>query len=102
MKNLHIPSIESGEPIPIRTLTYLRERTRNQLFELVMAKFTEAEARGLTKAKLARRMRRSPNHIVMLLGAPGDWTIDTVSDLLAGISGEELTPSSSKIIGGGQ
>ena len=95
----HIPSIESGDPIPHGTLAYLRERTRNQLFELVIAKFIEAQAKGLTKARLARRIHRSRQRINDLLGAPGNWTIDTVSDLLAGIAGEELTPSSSKIVG---
>ena len=101
MKNehLYIPSVESGDPIPHRTLAYLQERTRNQLFELVLAKFIEAGAKGLTQAKLARRIHRSRQNVSGLLGAPGNWTIDTVSDLLAGIAGEELASSSNKVVG---
>ena len=94
-----LPDLTSDDAIPYGHLAYLQERTRNQLFQFILKKFIEAEARGLTKAKLARRMHRSPEVITRLLGSPGNWTISTISDLLAGIADEELTPSAVKIIG---
>lgn len=94
-----LPDIASDDAIPHGRLAYLQERTRNQLFELILTKFIEAEAGGLTKAKLARRIHRSPEVITRLLGSPGNWTVSTISDLLAGIADEELAPNSVKIMG---
>ena len=85
-------------PIQHAHLAYLQERTRNQLFQFILAKFIEAEANGMTKAKLARRINKSADVVERLLGAPGDWTISTISDLLAGIAGEEISPRSEKIM----
>ncbi|MEC7593676.1 MAG: hypothetical protein VYA64_09600, partial [Pseudomonadota bacterium] len=44
---------------------------------------------GLTQAELARRMGRRPEVVSRMLGAPGNWRLDTVSDLLFAISGAE-------------
>lgn len=85
--------------IPVGKLAYLQERTRNNLYHFVLSKFLESEAtRGLTKAQLARRIHCDPAQLNRLLGAPGNWTIDTISDLLAGIAAEELNPDSSSLI----
>lgn len=89
-----LPDVLSDDPIPHSRLAYLQERTRNLLFEYVLEKFLRAEKDGLTKAKLARRIHRRPEIVTRLLGAPGNWEISTLSDLLAGISNEELQPSS--------
>jgi hypothetical protein len=42
----------------------------------------------ISKADLARRIGRKPEQISRWLGAAGNWTIDTVSDLLLGMSAE--------------
>jgi hypothetical protein len=94
-----LPDVSSDEPIPVGRLAYLQERTRNLLFEFVLNKFLEAERDGLTKAKLARRIHHSPSVITRMLGSPGNWRISTVSDLLAGICGEELLPDSIAVDG---
>ena len=87
-------------PIPEGKLEYLRERLRNDLYHFVIAKFLEQEeARGLNKADLARRLACDPARLNRLLGAPGNWTLKTVSDLLVGISGEALVPLSTKVPG---
>src|SRR5947209_2537173 len=39
-----------------------------------------------------------PEVITRLLGAPGNWTLETISDLLLGIAGEELEPTSSSLL----
>lgn len=89
--------------IPEGKLEYLRARTRNNLYAYIIRKFWEQEAKsGLTKAKLARRIDCDPGRLNKLLGAPGNWTIATVSDLLVGIAAEELDPRSEPILGRGR
>lgn len=86
-----------SEAIPPQTLAYFQGRLRNRLFDYVLRKFLEKEKTGLTKAKLARRIGRKPEVISRLLGAPGNWSLDTVSDLLLGIAEEELQTASQSI-----
>jgi len=57
------------------------------VFSLVHA---ELERSGLNQAKLARRLGISESWVSRLLGAPGNWMHDTVSDLLYAISGSEI------------
>ena len=94
-----LPDQLSDQAIPHGRLAYLQERARNLLFEFVLKKFLAAEKKGLTKAKLARRIHHRPEVITRLLGSPGNWTIATISDLLVGICGEELVPASSPLLG---
>lgn len=93
-KSSVLSQIESDDPIPAGTMAYLRQRVRNNYFEFVLSKFREAEAGGLTKAKLARRIGKTQDRISHMLGAPGNWTIDTATELLIGICKEELKPDS--------
>ena len=86
--------------IPEGKLEYLRERFRNDLFDFILRRFLEQrEKRGLTQAELARRLSCDPARLSRLLGAPGNWTLGTVSDLLVGISGETLVPHAAKVPG---
>ena len=41
----------------------------------------------LSQADLARRLGRGTDVVCRLLGGPGNWTLDTISDLLFAISG---------------
>lgn len=77
---------EGGKRIPAGTLAYFRARNRNRLYDLVLEAFGES---GLTQAELARRLGKRPEVVCRLLGAPGNWTLDTVSDLLFAIGGYE-------------
>jgi hypothetical protein len=87
-------------PIPLEKRAYLHARLRNRIYSFVLKKFMEKEkSEGLTKAELARRIGRKPEIITRLLGAPGNWTLETISDLLVGIAGEELELASSPLIG---
>jgi hypothetical protein len=72
--------------IPPGTLGYFRGRNRWRVYEIVLREFQKS---GLTQADLARRMGKRPEVISRLLGAPGNWGLDTVSDLLFAISGGE-------------
>ena len=71
---------------------YFEQRLRNKFHSFLLDKFGEAQEAGLTKAELARRIGKTPDVINRWLGAPSNLTLDTVCDLLLGISGEELFP----------
>ncbi len=77
---------EGADVIPLGTLGYFRGRNRWRVYELVLTEFKKS---GLSQADLARRIGKRPEVISRLLGAPGNWGLDTVSDLLFAISGAE-------------
>lgn len=83
------------QPLSDYALGYLNARVRNSFYDYVLRRFHEAEEKeGLTKAKLARRLGLEPARVTRLLGSPGNWTLDTISELLVGICREELQPRS--------
>jgi transcriptional regulator with XRE-family HTH domain len=67
-------------------LSYFEGRNRYKVFDLVWDEF---RASGLTQAALARRLGMSPPQLNRLLKSPGNWTLDTVSNLLFAIRGGE-------------
>jgi hypothetical protein len=75
--------IRAGQPIPVGKLAYFRTRLRLEFYDFILRRFLSQE--NLTKAELARRIHRSPDVVNRWLGAPGNWTIDTLSDLLIGM-----------------
>lgn len=90
-----LSEIEGHAPLSDIAKGYVSQRARNSFFDYVLTKFHEAEAeRGLTKAELAERLGLGRDRISKLLGSPGNWTIDTVAELLVGIGREELMPAS--------
>jgi hypothetical protein len=94
-----LSEIEAGNvQIPPGKLAYFQERLRGRIYHFVLSRFFEAERHGLTKALLARRLGSDPAVVSRLLGAPGNWTLDTVSNLLLGIAAEELEPASSSVL----
>lgn len=68
-----------------------REYFRNLVFQEILLAFEEASASGLTKAELARRLKRGPEQITRWLSSPGNLEVDTVSDLFVAMG---KTPSS--------
>jgi hypothetical protein len=88
----------SGPTIPEAKRVYFQTRLRNRLFNFILAKFASEQERGLTKAKLARRIGKPSEVINRWLGAPGNLTLDTISDLLLGIGAEELTPEAEPLL----
>jgi transcriptional regulator with XRE-family HTH domain len=56
------------------------------MYDLVIKEFRKS---GLTQADLARRLGLGTDRVCRLLGGPGNWTLDTASDLLFAISGAE-------------
>jgi hypothetical protein len=87
-----LSDVLGGESVPKGKLAYFRARLSNLLHEVVLKRFMELERdEGFTRADLARRIGRKPEQVTRWLGSPGNWTLETVSDLLAGM-GCELRP----------
>ena len=77
--------------IPESTLEFFRERFRGHLYDLLMSEFLDRSKRGeITKTILAKRINKRPEQITRLLATPGNWTINTISDLALGISNSEV------------
>lgn len=83
---------KDGERVSSNALAYLRSRTRQRLFDLVMKNFRTSK---ITQAELARRLGKGTDRICKLLGSPGNWTTDTATDLLFAIDGCVLDPHGS-------
>lgn len=77
----------SGTAISPAALSYFRTRNRMHVFSLVQKEFHRI---GITQAELALRLGKGADRVCRLLGAPGNWTLDTVSDLLFAISAAEV------------
>lgn len=88
-----------SNPISESKLIYLQERLRGRFFDFLISRFEAAREKGLNQAKLARRIRKSPEVINRWLGAPSNLTLDSISDLFAGISAEEPEFTSSSLLG---
>ena len=72
-------------PISQGKLAYFRARLKNRIHDAVLSQFA---ASGITKAQLARRLDKKPEQITRWLSSPGNWTLDTWSDLLLGMKSE--------------
>jgi len=76
---MHVLSKPTGrEKIPEGTLAYLKTRNRLKAFSYIWG---ELEKSGLSKAELADRLGKGTDRIAHLLGAPGNWTLDTLTEL---------------------
>jgi hypothetical protein len=79
-------------PVPVGKLVYFRGRLSNALHETVLRRLLEVEKDlGFSRAELGRRIGRKPEQVTRWLGSPGNWTLETVSDLLTAM-GCELDP----------
>jgi hypothetical protein len=87
-----------GPQIPPAKLAYFQERLRERVFDFLIDKFAEEQKRGLTQAKLSRRIGKKAEVVNRWLGAPSNLTLDSISDLLIGIAAEELNLSSSTLL----
>lgn len=78
---------KGDERISERTLGYVTEMAREEVFDLVARSCVE---NGVQRASIGRRLGKDPAQITRLLSAPGNWTIDTVAELLFSIDGSML------------
>lgn len=77
-----------GKPIPEGKKEYFRWRLKSRLHQLVVREYLRHEDLGLTQKEWAMRIGKGEAVVNRLLGAPGNWTLDTVSDLLLGLGAE--------------
>jgi len=80
-------NIPDRDMINVGVLAYMRERNRGHIYNCVIGEF---ERSGISQAALAARLGKAPEIISRWLASPSNWTQDTVSDLLFGISGTEM------------
>lgn len=80
-------------PIPGEKLAFFRSRLKNRLHSFVLGKWDEQRDKGVravSQVDLAGRLGKRPEQINRWLSAPGNWTLETLSDLLLAIAGEEI------------
>ena len=76
------------ERIPEPTLAYIRARSRQKSYDLIVR---ELKNSGISQATLARRLRKGTDQISRLLRRPGNWELDTLSEALFAVTGGSLT-----------
>lgn len=91
--------IEGDEPLSEYARAYIGARAKSEFYDYVLRKFEhESSVSGLTKSKLAERLGYDPARVSRLLAAPGNWTIETIAELLAGICREKISPNSTPML----
>jgi len=79
-----------------REIFYFRQRHRNRVFQSVAAFFAqEAQRQGLTKSDIAQALGKDRSQITRWFAGPGNWELDTISDLLLAMGAEmdhEIVP----------
>jgi hypothetical protein len=76
------------EPIDPATLAYFRQRNKGNAYNTVIEAFEQS---GISQTDLAARLHKGTDQVSRWLGSPGNWTLDTYSDLLFSICGGEIT-----------
>lgn len=73
----------SDEPLGDAEKVYFRARTRRDVHAAVLKRFEDLQEHGkMNKIQLASRLGVHPSQVTRWLSTPGNWTIDTLSDLL--------------------
>lgn len=82
-----------------RRIFYYRHRLKLRIFQKIAAYFyTLAKEKGLTQKQLADMTGKDPSVVNKLMSGPGNWRLDTISDILLAMDAElsdEIIPLSS-------
>lgn len=70
---------------------YFQERLKGRVYSFVVDELLRRRAAdpSLTQAEIARRLGKRPEQITRLLSGPGNWTLETLSDLFLAICAGE-------------
>jgi len=69
--------------------SYFEQRFRNRIYEVVIKAVEQAARENKWKRKdLAERIAKKPSQLTKWLAGPGNWTLDTISNLLFAIDAE--------------
>lgn len=72
-----------------RAFFYARQKYRNKVYQKIISFFAKrAQDDGLTKTDLAEIMGKDRAQITRWMNEPGNWTMDTVCDLLEAMDAE--------------
>jgi hypothetical protein len=82
--------VESNGTLSLGTRVYFQERLRNRIYDLIIRQLENYKTAGGTQTELATRLDRRADQISRWLSSPGNLTLDTISDLMLGLSGAEL------------
>src|SRR5688572_23469025 len=58
---------------------FMRARNQSLAHQMILAEFKRT---GMSQAELAKRTGKGTDVISRLIGRPGNWTLNTISDLL--------------------
>lgn len=81
-------SFNEDSALSQKELGYFSGRLSSKVYQVVIGEFMKREATGFSKAKLARRIHKSPEVITRLFSGPGNWTMDTASAIMLGLGFE--------------
>lgn len=84
----HLENILSSDKLSKSYLAYFRESQKNHVYEQVLELFLEKAQLGFTKKDLAQKLGKNAAQITRWLSGPGNWTLDTISDLLLAMGAE--------------
>lgn len=79
------------EKISERALGYVTETAREEMFDMIATACVEA---GVMRSQIAKRLGKDPALVTRQLSAPGNWTIDTISEYLFAINGRLVRAAS--------
>lgn len=75
--------MNSVSQIDERELRFYRRYHQNQIFNEIVGYFASLAEKGeLTKSDIAKKLRKHPSQITNWFTEPGNFSIDTISDLL--------------------
>lgn len=78
-----LPNSREPHPIPLATLGYFDAYAQDQAYDAVMRVFLKLADEGvITRAFMAKRLKKGPEQVTRWLGGPGNWTLKTLADLL--------------------